>query len=141
MKITFTSHKQEALDASEKAIDRALMTAGMMAESEAKRTLTANKSVQTGLLRNSITFARGGKPANAQSYTADDGSGSGSYEGKAPADPKDNHAVYIGTNVYYAPFVELGTSRGNTAKPYLRPSASAVGKKLKEIVQRELQKG
>ena len=112
----------------------------MMAESEAKRTITANKSVDTGLLRNSITFARGGKPANVTSYSADSGGGSGSYSGNAPVDRSDKYAVYIGTNVEYAPFIELGTVKMD-AKPFLRPSASAIGAKLEGIVKKELQKG
>lgn len=49
--------------------------------------------VDTGNLRNSITHS-----------TEDEG-----------------HTVVIGTNVEYAPYVELGTSR-TRAKPYLRPA-------------------
>ena len=140
MKITVTSHRGQLDSSLPNAIDRAMRIAGMMAESKAKETITANKSVDTGLLRNSITFARGGKSANIASYTADSGGGSGSYSGTAPVDPTDQHAVYIGTNVEYAPFVELGTIRAD-AKPFLRPSASEIGKKLKEIIKKELQKG
>ena len=96
MKITITSNKSEVQGSLTSAIDRALRTAGMMAESEAKRTITANESVDTGLLRNSITFARGGKPAEITSYSADKGGGSGSYSGNAPIDKSDNYAVFIG---------------------------------------------
>lgn len=141
MKVTVTSHRKQVEGLASSAMDRAMRTAGMMAESEAKRTITANDSVQTGLLRNSITFARGGKQANIPSYVADSGGGSGAYSGTAPIDPTDQHAVYIGTNVEYAPFVELGTSRGIDPKPFLRPSASAIGAKLGEIIKKELQNG
>lgn len=140
MKITFTSHKKEIQSQLNDALDRAMMTVGMMGESEAKRNLTKNKSVDTGLLRNSITYARGGKPANISGYSADRGEGSGSYSGSAPSDSKDQCTVYIGTNVEYAPYVELGTSR-SVEKPYLRPAATSVGAKMKGIIQAELQKG
>ena len=140
MKITFTSHKKELEQQLDGALDRALQTVGMMGESQAKRNLTANKSVDTGLLRNSITYARGGKPANISSYKADKGDGSGSYSGVMGKDSKDQYSVYIGTNVEYAPYVELGTSR-SSPKPYLHPAANTVGSKMESIIKAELQKG
>lgn len=140
MNFKFTSHKKEVKNQLEGALDRALMTAGMMAESQAKRNLKANKSVQTGLLRNSITFARGGKSANIGTYNADVGTGSGSYSGTSSPDPKYEYSVYVGTNVEYAPFVELGTSRADP-KPYLHPAANTVGKKLEGIIKSEMMKG
>lgn len=140
MKITFKSNRKECHQELDEAMDRAMMTAGMMAESQAKRNLTDNNSVDTGLLRNSITFARGGKKANIDSYSATKGGKTGSYSGEAPEDKKDEYATYIGTNVEYAPFVELGTSRSDP-KPYLRPAANTVAEKLKEIIQKELHKG
>jgi HK97 gp10 family phage protein len=46
-------------------------------------------------------------------------------------------AVYIGTNVEYAPYVELGTSR-QTAQPYLRPAATDHVDEYTDIVKRVL---
>lgn len=43
-------------------------------------------------------------------------------------------AVYIGTNVEYAPFVELGTSR-QKAHPYLRPAAHDHGEQYRAIIR------
>lgn len=139
MKTTFTSHRKEIEHGLNEAMDRAFQTIGMMAESQAKRNLTSNKSVQTGLLRNSITFAKTGKPANISSYKADKGDGSGSYNGTMP-DKKNEFAVYVGTNVEYAEFVELGTSRADP-KPYLHPAAVTVSGKMSTIIKSELQKG
>lgn len=34
----------------------------------------------------------------------------------------ENSAAYIGSNVEYAPYVELGTSTGRQPRPYLRPA-------------------
>lgn len=64
--------------------------------------------VDTGRLRNSITHA------------------------------DDGEAEYIGTNVEYAPYVELGTSR-TRAQPYLKPAVVDHANEYKEIVEAEMQ--
>lgn len=46
-------------------------------------------------------------------------------------------AVYIGTNVEYAPYVELGTSR-QTAQPFLKPAASEHSAEYKRIMEAAL---
>lgn len=43
-------------------------------------------------------------------------------------------AVYIGTNVEYAPYVEMGTSR-QKAQPYLRPAATEHTEEYKRIIE------
>lgn len=48
--------------------------------------------------------------------------------------------VYVGTNVEYAPYVEMGTSK-QTAQPYLRPAAQEHGSTYKEILKAHLQNG
>ena len=48
-------------------------------------------------------------------------------------------ATYVGTNVEYAPFVELGTSRSR-AQPYLRPAATEHTTTYKNILKEELGK-
>lgn len=50
---------------------------------------------------------------------------------------KSEKAVYIGTNVEYAPFVELGTQR-QRAQPYLKPAAVNHAKTYRNIVEDEL---
>ena len=67
--------------------------------------------VDTGRLRNSITHAQ-----------------------------QDEDSEVIGTNVKYAPFVELGTKR-QKAQPYLRPAAEDHGEEYRRILKNELQKG
>lgn len=67
--------------------------------------------VDTGRLRNSITHAV--------------------VEGEK--------AVYIGTNVEYAPYVELGTSR-QEAQPFLRPAANHP-RIYRQIAERNLKNG
>lgn len=51
-------------------------------------------------------------------------------------DTGDN-AVYIGTNVEYAPYVELGTSR-QKAQPFLRPAASEHGAQYRQVLKKAL---
>lgn len=51
-------------------------------------------------------------------------------------DTGDN-AVYIGTNVEYAPYVELGTSR-QEAQPFLRPAASEHGAQYRQVLKMAL---
>lgn len=45
----------------------------------------------------------------------------------------DDHAAYIGTNVKYAPYVELGTSKMRP-RPYLRPAAQNYADEYKMLV-------
>lgn len=51
-------------------------------------------------------------------------------------DTSDN-AVYIGTNVEYAPYVELGTSR-QKAQPFLRPAASEHSAQYRQVLKKAL---
>lgn len=48
-------------------------------------------------------------------------------------------AVYIGTNVEYAAYVELGTVR-TKAKPYLKPAATEHSAVYKRIMEEEMGK-
>ena len=49
----------------------------------------------------------------------------------------DGNAVYIGTNVEYAPYVELGTSR-QKAQPFLRPAASEHSAQYRRVLKKAL---
>lgn len=49
-------------------------------------------------------------------------------------------AVYVGTNVEYAPYVELGT-RYAQAQPFLRPAATEHGSTYRSILKRNLEEG
>lgn len=68
--------------------------------------------VDTGNLRNSIT------------HTVDD----------------ENGAAYIGSNVEYAPYVELGTVKQD-AQPFLKPAATDHGQTYRSIMEEELRNG
>lgn len=68
--------------------------------------------VDTGRLRNSITYMV--RPSES--------------------------AVYIGTNVEYASYVELGT-RHQKAQPYLKPAAQDHGKEYWQVLKEALKNG
>lgn len=53
---------------------------------------------------------------------------------------KSEKAVYVGTNVEYAPYVELGTSR-QQAQPYLRPAAQDHMGQYQQVLKSALQNG
>lgn len=50
---------------------------------------------------------------------------------------QDGDSAYIGTNVEYAPYVELGTSRMK-AQPYLRPAATEHDDEYKALMEESL---
>lgn len=52
----------------------------------------------------------------------------------------DESAAYIGTNVEYAPYVELGTSR-QKPQPFLRPAAADHANQYRSILEAEMKKG
>lgn len=79
--IEFTSNVNDILSAMEKGKRNALTAIGATAETHTKENITADKLVDTGRLRNSISHS------------------------------VDGEAAYIGTNVEYAPYLELGTKK------------------------------
>lgn len=103
----------------EEAIERGLAQAGIQAENYTR----ANCPVDTGNLRNSITSAVGG-------------------QGVAPK--ASEPYVVIGTNVEYAPYQELGTSKmqaANRGRGFLRPAINDHIREYEHIIRTELQNG
>lgn len=90
----------------EAAMNKAIAKALAMIGLKAEGNAKAICPVDTGRLRNSITNAM---------------------------DTEEN-AVYIGTNVEYGPYVELGTSR-RKPHPYLKPAASEHGDEYRAILK------
>ena len=137
---TIQDNSKEVIEAKNNAVEKALEMIGLKAEGYAK----LKCPVDTGLLRNSITYAVSGKSPALGNYHASMGSnriksgknagkryssgsskagsvGYGSYSGTI-GNAKEE-AVYIGTNVEYAPYVEMGTQR-TKAQPFIKPAAT-----------------
>ena len=53
---------------------------------------------------------------------------------------QDSKYAYVGTNVEYGKYVELGTHKMK-AKPYLKPAAQGHSAEYGEIMRRNLQNG
>lgn len=94
-KSTLVEAQENNVEQTEAAMDKAIAKALVMIGQRAEDNAKAICPTRTGRLKNSITNA---------------------------IDTEAN-AVYIGTNVEYGPYVELGTSRRNP-HPYLRPAAA-----------------
>lgn len=141
--ITITINIDDVEKYTMESILKAFEAIGLKVESYAK----LKCPVDTGLLRNSIAHAVSGEQPSISitkksDYRADhpDDDGlvkTGTYNGHVPnirGDPR----VYVGTNVYYAPYVEMGHRQqigrfvpklgkrlkapSVKAQPYLRPA-------------------
>lgn len=131
------------------SIEEALEIIGLRAESYAK----LKCPVDTGLLRNSIAHAVGGakvgigaeKETFYKSSNPDDKGHMhlGVYTGNAPRNKKDEFIVYIGTNVEYAAYVEMGhiqvgSGKHVPAQPYIKPAIVDHLDEYKQILENTL---
>lgn len=138
-------HTDEVLNATDEGIERALEAIGMQVVNYA----TMKCPVDTGLLRNSITYAVGGKSPEITTYSSNDTHAStektkkagtagnpvnptktGSYSGTAP----NEKAVFVGSNVEYAAYVEVGTQKTDP-QPYLKPAFMDHVEELKHLAE------
>ena len=133
MSFTYKDNTDEVLSALEKAKNRGLEAIGLVAEGHAKKKITQAKAVDTGRLRNSITFAVSGESANISSYSGDHGEEGGSYSGTAPNDKEK--AVYIGTGVSYAAGIETGSHRKAGGVHFLQDAASNHSDEYKSLME------
>ena len=133
MNYTYKDNTKEVLSALERAKVRGLTAIGMSAEGHAKKKITQAKAVDTGRLRNSITFAVSGESANISSYSGDHGEEGGTYSGTAPND-KDK-SVYIGTGVEYAIGIETGSHRKAGGVHFLQDAAANHTDEYKRLME------
>ena len=162
MSITMTDLSLDVLLQLDEYIDKALNACGAQAASFAAIHATEKGVVDTGLLRNSLTWAMGGGIPNIRAYHAEYGANKykdeegktkrrhssdvqagsvkvGRYEGQAPEDRKGERTVYIGTNVEYAVYNELGTVKMK-ARPFLKPALSRHITEYRQIITAILSK-
>lgn len=122
------------------ALEKAFTEIGLMCSGYA----AANAPTDTGLLKNSITYAVDGHSVAKGSYEADtpkDGrASSGSYAGGKVGNNL-NMGVTVGTNVEYAPYQEYGTSKMNAAndgRGFLRPAYEEHLNEYEQVLKNEL---
>lgn len=118
IEISLTDNSDLIKDALEDQVEQALTAVGITAENNAKREITRavydtpeSKSgyVRTGRLRNSLTHEVS----------------------------MNEKAVYIGSAVEYAAYVELGTTRMRP-RPYLRPAVTNYTDEYKNLIKQAL---
>ena len=135
MKVDYKDNSKQILSDLEKGKRNALTAIGSTAETHTKDNITDDGLVDTGRLRNSITYATG------------DYSGIGTYTDKnkksysdatARNTPKDDE-VGIGTNVEYAAYTELGTQH-ITAHHYLKRAVTEHKDEYKKLTAQAIKK-
>ena len=138
--VEVVSHKVQVERAVESAMKRAATMIGGTIEGHAKEYCP----VDTGLLRNSITYALGGEAVANPTYKSNDKDKTGklipvtegSYDGVPENDAKDEVTVYVGTNVQYAPYQELGAPNINLpAQPFLRPAFENHRNEIEQVIK------
>lgn len=136
MSYTYRDNTDEVLAALERAKNRGLEAIGLTAEGHAKKKITEAKAVDTGRLRNSITYALAGEETHIKSYKADKGGKDReTYTYDGTADGKKGSGVYIGTNVEYAPGIELGTHRSAGAVHFLQDAVANHSDEYKKLME------
>ena len=129
--IEYRDNTEEVLSALKAAIKRGNEAIGMTAERHAKKKCP----VDTGRLRNSITYALAGEETHVKSYRANKGGKDReTYTYEGTADGKKGSGVYIGTNVEYAPFVENG-ARGRPPVHFLQDAAENHSDEYKKLME------
>lgn len=144
--ISFKDNSAQFLEELSQRIDKALTAVGIQIEGEAKEELNNSpKRIDTGLLRNSITYALSGEAPAISSYHGDNSSKYskvesvpvGHYNGTAPSDPDDQRAVYIGSNVEYAAYVHEGTQK-MAPNRFLKNAVTRNEEQIRKYIEREL---
>lgn len=137
VQFSMSSNADLIKEQTEEAIITALQTVGVQAQAHATAEITAQGAVDTGRLRASITFAVSGDPARRNTYIDDQMTGySEPVEG---AGESTDHTLYLGTNVEYAPYVEMGTSK-MPARPFIRPAVENHLSEYQQIFEQTLSK-
>lgn len=137
--VEFRDNSEEIVEALNRAKHIALEAIGMAAERYAKK----DCPVDTGRLRNSITYAIAGYPTHVKSYRKKNVEGGTDkkheryeYIGESMEGEKDS-AVFIGSNVEYAQFVENG-AQGRTAVHFLKRAATEHSDEYKKLMENSI---
>lgn len=104
---TFQDNSSAILEEIKKRIETALVEIGSRAQTYA----VALTPTDTGRLKNSITYTtrhHSGKTINYLRHKSSEGKTTYTEEDETVTAPDEN-TLYLGTNVYYAPYIEFGT--------------------------------
>lgn len=126
--IDFTDNSDMTIEEFNDRIRIAMREVGREAEGIAKQLISDADAVDTGRLRNSITFATSD---HCGSYTYKDNNNNTFSDA---SNKPDKGAVYIGTNVEYAPYIEFG-HHSYAGVHYLRNAAANYPERYKKIVE------
>ena len=135
MEVDYKDNSQRILTAMERGKRKALTAIGATAETHAKENITADKLIDTGRLRNSITYATGDYLGSG---TYSDNNGNTYSDATARNTPK-NDEVAIGSNVEYAAYTELGTQH-ITAHHYLKRAVTEHKDEYKNLTVQAVRK-
>ena len=146
--VKIIDNSKEAVDEVELGLQRALEIIGIKMERYASMLCPVGTPESTGIagymgetLRNSISYAT--SIHDGLTIKVEKGKGDPRAENhggkKVTASTDEENTVFVGTNVFYAPYVELGTSKMKP-RPFLKPSVENHISEYKNIIQKELKK-
>ena len=138
IEVKIEAHTDELIAELDRLIPLALEQVGELVEGKAKR----NCPVDTGYLRNSITYALAGERTKISEYKADKSKvegedvRKGTYEGTMPEETEGKYAVYIGSNVEYAAAVEMRDVSHKVGQAhFIRDALNKQRPKIKATIQ------
>lgn len=115
----FESHVNEVFEELNKRVPVILQGVGLEAEGNAVSEITAMGAVDTGRLRNSITYATATTQGAANTQPVNKPDGVAKSSDYATHGTPEDDSVYIGTNVEYAQYIEKG-QKGKPGRPFLQ---------------------
>ena len=139
--LKITDYSDEILKELSEAIERGLEEVG----GEAVKYAAGDCPVDTGLLRNSLTYALDGGTTKIRTYKADRGGETGSYSGSFPKNHnwfwRSSRTLFVGTNVSYARAVETNTNVEHTTGKahFLKDAVANHSEQYKNIIETSLE--
>lgn len=150
MEIKLIDRTPETLSAKELGIARGMVKCGMKMQDYASMLCPVGDEDSThipgymgGTLRQSITFVTADHPGQTVKIQKKKFNPRVDLHGgtKETVTTDEEECVYLGTNVYYAPYVEMGTQHKHKKvdeKPFIRPAVANHEQLYTEILQNEL---
>ena len=133
--IKIKDNTKKILHELKEVIPLALSAIGARAETHAKDIITRAGAVDTGRLRNSITYAVQGENVE-KSYQDNNGK---SFDNSLISQPMENEVIF-GTNVEYAAGIETGSHRKKGAVHFIQKAATNYRSEYRKIIE-EILKG